>query len=238
LEAQISASPALQKTLLEYQSMREGLRSLADVPEHQLSNERLRDAILGNGLSPQPIKNTDWSWLWMSAVAASLAVGLMIGLRRPQAVTPQLVLNDPSSAPHSSLAVNSLEQSQPSLFPSKTAIKEALPARRKEAVQATLVAYAPRPHVWHRRRHRQQDDLSTATLEAFWNGHVADKPSTSAPTLSNAALTLPPSAPPDLKPVDDTPASQVVVIEPDKDQNTGAQRATELGTASHEVVGG
>lgn len=73
LELQTQADPEASKTFDSYCRMKNELRSLCtDVPDDQLSKDRLREAILTRGLKEhRPVSRL--SWLWMPAAAAVLA---------------------------------------------------------------------------------------------------------------------------------------------------------------------
>lgn len=73
LELQTQADPEATKTFESYCRMKNELRSLCtDVPDDQLSKDRLREAILTRGLKEhKPVSRL--SWLWMPAAAAVLA---------------------------------------------------------------------------------------------------------------------------------------------------------------------
>lgn len=87
IEAEAARNPELRQRLDDYQSMRAGLRSLGDhVPEHQLSNERLRDAILARGLSTtagasSPTGPKWWQIAWMPVAAAAIAAVVFMAKR-------------------------------------------------------------------------------------------------------------------------------------------------------------
>lgn len=70
--------------------VKQGLRELRDVPPMQLSNDRLRDAILGQGLSPESTPSSPsipwWRWAWAPVAAGALAIAL-VPLIRPAAPT-------------------------------------------------------------------------------------------------------------------------------------------------------
>ena len=70
LESRIGLDPEAEKALQEMRQIKQGLRELADVPPHQLSTERLRHAILHEGLKPRTQR---WSFGWLAAPAAAAA---------------------------------------------------------------------------------------------------------------------------------------------------------------------
>lgn len=68
----------------ELRCLKLDLQSLP-VPEHQLSTERLRDAILNEGLQPKPVSQPWWRLAWAPFAAAAIAIvafqTMNIGLR-------------------------------------------------------------------------------------------------------------------------------------------------------------
>jgi anti-sigma factor RsiW len=238
LELLVKSDPRMEKTLMEYRSMRDGLRQLADIPEHQLSNERLRDAILGNGLNPKAPVKFDWGWIATSALACFIVAGV-VGLRGrlQHNVDPQFVTGS------SSVAVNSPTDTSLNVFgSSKHSVKVAkvvAPVHHETASGGALVASYEAP-VRHRRRHEPTLDAGAGDLMASLTKQPAIQPAVLTKTPDENASTTPTPAPDTsgLKPVDDTPTSSVVVIDQEKDQETGAQRATELGSPTNVVVGG
>src|SRR5690349_10801263 len=77
LEREAQHDPEAARALASYRRMREGLKDLHEIPEDQLSKERLRHAILSQGLRPKPVPSGR-SWLWMPAAAATLAFGMIL----------------------------------------------------------------------------------------------------------------------------------------------------------------
>ncbi|RYG42168.1 hypothetical protein EON79_19440 [bacterium] len=80
--------------------LRDGLKDLRDVPVHGLSNERLRDRVLGTGLAPVKASPVPWwTWAWAPVAAAAIAVVILPRLRSNPA--PTIILN-----PETSVAMN------------------------------------------------------------------------------------------------------------------------------------
>ena len=75
VEALIARDPEARRTVDQYASMRDDLGRMREVPEDQMSRERLRDAILARGLrtDPLPVSRSRWQWLWMPVAACALA---------------------------------------------------------------------------------------------------------------------------------------------------------------------
>ncbi len=71
----------------EYARLRAGLKSLADVPECQLTNERLRNAILSGGVRQ---KSSNWWFIGPIAIGAAAMFGfiLLFAPKKPVEVSP------------------------------------------------------------------------------------------------------------------------------------------------------
>lgn len=70
--------------------LRDGLKELREVPPHGLSNERLRDRLLGTGLAPVKPAATPW-WTWAWAPVAAAAVAVVILPRLGPSPTPKII---------------------------------------------------------------------------------------------------------------------------------------------------
>jgi len=88
VQGEISADPEAAKTYQAYCEMREGLKALRDVPEMQLSTERLRDAILKEGLQPKPASGWNWSWLATPIAVGACAFVVVTMMRKPATPFP------------------------------------------------------------------------------------------------------------------------------------------------------
>jgi len=224
LETRASADPIAAKQLQELRSLKSDLKALSDIPPHQLSNDRLRDAILGQGLKPKSV--FDWSWIWMPALSCTLVAGLLFGLRhRPSAelnfVGPQVASTvEPPSKFFHIVEAPSIVKTTPDKPKSLTLVTVRHPANRH---------FATRGHhgrTWFRRHEFNEK------LVALWHpgGDVLDDGGvTQVPTGGATA---------GLKPVDNKPSSpEVVVILPSRDRESGTQQA-EVGSGKNVVVGG
>jgi hypothetical protein len=85
---------AERRELETAQKMKQGLASLKDVPDHQLSNERLRNAILGSQVQRRPRFAL---WSYGSAAVACLAVALLAIQSMNSRVVPPSIDNDVDS---------------------------------------------------------------------------------------------------------------------------------------------
>lgn len=207
-QGQPEPDDALHALTEEYRSMRADLALLRDVPECQVSVERLRDAILKAGIRQGPEPRRTWL---APAIATALVLVVGFGLTRrwdpgPNPMPTDLRLAVASPAP---------EPAAPTLEPE---IPVAGVGSRPDhpAAEAPSAAKKPAP-----RRHRP-------TRYAVAPKTVV-KPSTSSANAASAAVAEP----------DSLPASEpVVLITPDQDDATGAQRASEMESADHVVIGG
>jgi len=237
--SQIAASdPEAQRTLTDYQDIKRSLRMLADVPPHQLSNERLRSAILGQGLKPAR-KRFSLGWASMPLSAAALAVVFMAIKPKPP-VEPMVALHQKENL----FPVPTIT-APPSRFALKTpAANTALPSivpQPTPTVMKSTVAF-------HRsvRHHSHKIDDRVALVSGDENGSLdgdirfamnqADK-QVKSPVTSASPLVANPSAAPAATVAENKPAA-IVLIDGQKDGNTGASRATEVDSTSNVVVGG
>lgn len=78
------------RELAQLEELRATLPRLNKIPEPQISTERLRDAILAQGLKPQPTRSSN-SWMWTPAAAFAMAFAIFF-LRPKASVEPQITL--------------------------------------------------------------------------------------------------------------------------------------------------
>jgi hypothetical protein len=230
IERQAENDPKAAKALAEFRQMRAGLRNLASVPDHQLSNERLRDAILARGLDNAPTKPVPQSegigWLWMPVAAAALGFGLFM-LRNHRTGEPEIVLN-PQSGLGGEVALKS-----PDLKPAHTDIKStyvvnATPRHSDpvtNAYRATLAESGSR-HATGRHNRRFTNDAKDVTVH--WTPWAVP-PTDADPQTGTEAIVA--------ENISDNPPP-IVLIDGNPDSTTGAPTATEVGTASNVVIGG
>jgi hypothetical protein len=220
LNAQLDLNPELQRLAQSYQHLRMDLSSLKHVPDHQLSNERLRTAILERGLDrPKPVNR--WAWLWMPAAAASVAFGLAYARTLlPSAVeNPSVVAMKMSPMPIEPLAV-----------PSPSIVRKT-GSQKGENSRGTVVAM--NPVTTRRRTQHSSHRVDQATEEQAGPGLILAMDSivrdanikVEQPTASETPASM-------------APETSYVVIETERDTSTGAQAATEGATFGHIVVGG
>ncbi len=72
IPAEIEADPAAHMRLNEYRTMKSALGQLRDIPEHQLSTERLREALLHQGLKRR------FQFPWQLTAYGSVACAVVV----------------------------------------------------------------------------------------------------------------------------------------------------------------
>lgn len=226
LEREMGADPKAMAALSTYREMREGLKGLSEVPEDQLSRERLRDAILTQGLKPAPVPApANRSWLWMPATACLLGFALMVSLnfaRKPHRDT-QIVLG--GRLPGLALETH----------------KEPLALSGPSGQSPTFGPFLQKPTVVAKAPAEERHDPNEADVRLTANNDLADSAydpdlgNPPAPDPRDASLQTPSKA---TVQADAAGSGPIVLIGPDTDQQTGACKATEVGNSSNVLVGG
>lgn len=222
LENEVAEDGEARRILNQYRGMRLDLKAMAEVPEHQLSTDRLRHAILNEGMKrtkPRP----QFGWLWMPAAVCALVFGGLM-LRDRNSALPVAI-----KAPTNDSVVTDYPGSE---FAFATAGGEIL------SVGGDQVAPSPAPQIVSRRSYanRSKDNerdleiLKERVMEEFQNTMMASQ----NPTNASMSLASAPAASERAVPA----AAPIVLIDSAKDKSTGAQRATEVDSASNVVVGG
>lgn len=232
LEQEAQGNPEAARILTEYRSMRDGLRGLgADVPADQMSKERLRDAILGQGLrpvAPEPAR-LSLTWLWMPTVACAIAFGIFtIRNNAPTTGEPMIVM----------------DQTKGSAFKTDlqppTTVASLMPTTKQEKVET------PKPKVMtvaktsspssRTRRPRRPIILDSADYQASLinreiqgDGNIEETKKEPAPVKEDTKTP---------EPVMTLASAPIVLIDTGKNADTGASTATEVGTANDVLVGG
>lgn len=222
LKAELANSNEAADMLADYRAIKEDLRRL-DVPPHQLSTERLRDAILGQGLKPKAV--FPWKLAWMPVAAAAIAVFASQFLHSTKDPGSLAITTKPATA-------NSLD---PSLRfdPVGDLVLESLPDLRDE--QPAVISASANAETGGRLR-TLGSNRRGATRS---NLHAAGLDATSKTMRSvNSDVNSFESAAPSAKEVESTEGAAFVLIEKERDSNTGASRAIEVSDPSNVVIGG
>jgi len=228
LRNELQADPCQAGKLRAYAEMRDGLASLREVPEMQMSCDRLRDAILAGGLK-EP-RSAGWTWFAVPIAVAAGAFLFTISTRRPANVLP-------------SIPVAKVNQAGPTFdVAMERTHKPGLESIRQEAATTPLgnVEFNLSPE-----RDEPKVGLVAATPRATSRSPKTfqSAPSvlaTSAPSAETAKMSLTAETPPAVaKEKDDkTVVASVIVITPEQNGDTGTQRATEVESVSNVVIGG
>jgi len=224
LEQILERDPEARRAYQTYKQMKVGLKSLSEVPEDQFSTERLRDAILTQGLKPAPIKRPNpIVWMWMP-LAASVLGFMMVYERNTlfrHKVSPQIVMCANLSKSRSAVAFE-LVISVDHIVRVATTVGE---SKLKNPIPSMAV---------HRHHgHRVKPEPDTNVIYADWEGmddNVTPSSPDHGPSLASRSMQT--------KSMAASESSPIVFIESDRDAQTGAQKATEVGNASNVLVGG
>lgn len=198
------------------------LRLRSEIPECQLSTDRMRDAILNAGIKP---KRNFWMWLAPASVVTACLAFVMIFRSGGDVVRgaedfAQLARpinqpeNDIVSSPDIATASKSTSAgSQPTVVASKKGSAKPSPIKR-------VAAFSPG------KAHKALD--TAGTRRGFTPGGGSTKGSHEATSLVATAM----------GPWDKADEPGVIVIDTQEDANTGANRASEVTTPSNVVISG
>jgi hypothetical protein len=230
-----SADPEAAKTYALYTDMKEGLKSMRDLPEHQLSTDRLRHAILQQGLKP---KRTGWGLGWTlfpAAAAAATVLGYLAMTKQPSVDGEQrpVASNTKKDKP---LFENTASNKAPNIErPDNWMSFEQTPFGEDPTIGTDVSVRSA-----GNRRSRSGSGIRLVarnTEPIRVSDEVYGPPVPPTPTNINAgggARTANASAGPAV--VNTDPG--IVVIENDRDRETGANRAKEVDSAKNVVIGG
>lgn len=225
LEREMQSDPEALRALALYKDMRVGLRSLSEVPEDQFSKERLRDAILTQGLRPVPTRPvSNRSWLWMPAAACVLGFALM---------SSQNSFRRSSAAPNVVIGMRDLGVAKPNageldikpIVIKNPATPAIVPPKPKETESKGLLAVNSDPEeVDHR-------VMAVNLNDEAYDPDLGKMPTTTASVTAGTVAAAP------VRKVT-AAAVPIVLIDQDTDEQTGACKATEVGSSSNVLVGG
>jgi len=235
LEEQAKVDPEATKLLSDFRQVRDDLRLLCDVPPDQLSKERLRDAILGQGLKPEPLREAPrWGWTWMPITAFAIVFGWLTFRQHPTEISRGLTGERGAVAIHmapksSDNAINFGLDSKTAAVPSGFGTHHgAAPILTRDG--NVHVSLNPHHHLSNRPKNLEAPLPSSGVLTVYAQPRAKQKLGTSsrvdlADRVSNT--------------VDkNSIVSPMVMINPENDSDSHAQKATEVDSASHVVVGG
>jgi len=228
-----------ERAVREYASMRADLKRLRErTPEPMFSTDRLRDAILREGLERRRSAAASWSWVWAPVAVGVLAFAFASSRNNHGTPLPPFVDPGPSIAvrPNSGiLALPSAPTASTSVaVPPKPTARTGRVVRHKakEPVQlpvpnirALLVLLAPQLDPV-RERGTLYDKLTTSLN----TGRIPD----------SGTVPMGKSSPIEMRAAGARPAKneRIVIIQQDTDGQTGAQRATEVESSANVSFGG
>lgn len=236
----VDSDPEASALFAEYASLAGDLRRLP-VPEHQLSTERLRDAILNQNLKPRPAAASIWKWLWTPVAVGACAYLLTFAMRNSPSQGPTAFIDGGGSLePGDDLAQN-LKLPEPSVAAEPESFAKAIEQDSQPTPngvsgpgkQASTPIGRPSPKMGAETRGALA--LASGSKNSA-PALLAKEPPPGAfivPEIENAvamnALAV------DAEPAD---AAPLLIIGSDTDSATGANRATEVHSVSNVVVGG
>lgn len=250
LQAEISTDPEAAKTFSSYRDMCDGLKALRDVPEMQLSTERLRDAILNGGLQPKPVSRWNFNWLATPIAVGACAFVIVLAVRKPHTIPmpsggSSVAMDFPGKTikPHIPMA-----DGPDTLFPGSSLSSSMNLGRGLEkATEPTHEPVDTSSRVRHHAIRRNSNSMMVAALTTTQNPGLAKALSMpTQPALSfanektmdfsrkamNANLA-------NMSAEQNSPkGNEIVMIDAQPDAETGAARATEVKSGSNVVIGG
>jgi len=241
-----------ERAVREYAAMRADLKKLGErTPEASLSTERLRDAILNEGLGSAESRRArqTLSWVWAPVATAVLAYGFASFVRRQA----------PQAAPPATPVVANRDKTDHNMaFPE---LKIALRAPEKHAAKPRLAVKATHVHkkilaapgidgqiLVSAKIYDPQWDMDSEWLsKSYWAGRterlIRDYSApgrwdslTALRTETDGRRSVDTKAGPSKPATPNVPP--IVIIQPDTDGQTGAQRATEVESVANVLVGG
>lgn len=248
LEQEVRRDPKNAQILDEYMEMRCALRSLAEIPDDQLSKERLREAILGQGLRPAPVVSRG-SWAWGPVLACLMGVAFM-GARGHFMAKREPVVSIPDSVsilkPSEKVAIHFKARLPLAQAPLEAATNPVAALPPMSPISSRMIAESSESREGRRplRRHRRSvvdQNVVSARLALYAPTSIpgimapttADRPVDATANNHPVAMNEAPAPKPDAG-----TNGPIVLIDGEKDPNSGAQKAVEVESASNVVIGG
>lgn len=256
LEMRTASDPEASQTFQSYCRMKDELRSLADdVPADQLSKERLREAILNRGMKEQLPQKAKPTWIWMPAMAAALAFGVVF-------VKGQLPLGGQPSAVVVDNSTSTLGGKAPKIdVPPVTVPDPVVAKHRKSNLVKDTPSMQVASNVGAARNDRTNDNFSDsrnrASKEGFSGIPLGAADLEKAVPIKEEELTQTvsfdsgtkgeigsreqskPSAAMMAAPAGDSaPKPTIILIQSETDADTGTLKAKEVSNTNNVVIGG
>lgn len=209
------------KALDSYELLRSDLRQMRDVPHDQLSKERLQSAILAQGLKPRPVRH-GFPWVWAPVATVAAALALFVFMQPSNHGVPggekeishdivarndTVIPNDPYTSPLNTDDTRMLTQ---------TIERVAATPRPEETTKAP-----PAPVRRSRTVHRY---------------HASGREQEHTPDMEPAKLALNSASAPRSTVAASQPRESIVLIQTERDGNTGAKSAVEVQQTEDVIV--
>lgn len=243
VEEMLRRDPEAKALFEEFSSLQGGLRDLDDVPACQLSTERLRQAILDQGV--KPLRRAPFRAFWGVGLATAACLALTLVIFRQQTeskaeleaykISAGKTLNEPLAR----------VQETPSpvddaVSPDAYAVDMAPPV--VPDVESVMESGASAAVKQPRKAHRRE----SVSMMTSGSGSSKDKvPAARDMTLADTAKSKASEYPSNQVPMTDAakfdaavPEGPVVFVQPQTDPQTGASLAVETNHASDFVFGG
>lgn len=226
LRQQVEADASSMATLQAYEELRNSLGNLRDVPEMQMSRERLRDAILADGLRES--RRFTWTWFAAPAAVAALAFAFTLLVRDPVMPLPGgggiATLDAGSLTMNMDPTIERPNRSVAALLGNEELGRIKFPEPDKTTIEtsaqgSTVAKFSKRA-----------TPLASKATEPEPAPPVATVASASAPVVADAA-SMGAAKPEEVE-------AEVIVFTLDTDVDTGARRATAMESSSNVVIGG
>lgn len=225
LKLRAAADPKIQAKLDRHLAVCGAMQSLKEVPVNQLSNERLREAVLRQGLKPEAKRSSIWSWAWMPT-ASFILVLMILPLSKgwmPSSAEPQVVLKS-DLAPTPIASAEIIKRSPATVRTNLVASKA-----------AERLALAP-VRIAERKAAKEDDTMSNEMLYALL---VAEEPQAPRATVAPPKPVVTPKVTKAPTEVATDAGEPIILVDrgPDPGTATGA-RATESKDTNAILVGG
>jgi hypothetical protein len=231
LRSELANDPTQQATLRSYEELRASIGGLRDVPEMQLSRERLRDAILAGGLR-ETRRHDRWAWLGAPVAIAAVAFAFTMVFRQPSMPLPSGVAlatnaaEEPFASMDPTLDRNS--GSVAGLFGNEELKPLAFSERTEPAVEKPKIT-APAEKRVRVARAEPKTQVKPAPVVTEPGPAAATLASASTPPATDAGVMTAGVA---------EESSEIIVLTAETDIDTGARRATSMESSSNVVIGG
>lgn len=244
LELRTQSDPEAADAYETYRRMKDELKMLSvEVPDNQLSKERLREAILTRGLKHSEPAATRNTWLWMPVAAAVLAFGAfyMKGRLPMSGYESAVVFDQPAVAATEWLPEFNASLPQVREFDFSASSGDEERAKVLSDKPSSQVAMNPvRKSSRIRSANLKADDSTEAEIDvpesvSYPSGARSSALETPFDFGSGSAAESA-TALADVSPVA-APAT-IIVIQSETDAATGALKATEVGDPANVLVGG